>query len=124
MTASEALIGIENSAHDEGEKDRFFIRNNHVLIRVKLTDIQWISAEGNYCYIHTGSRKYAVKISMKKLASRLPRREFAQIHKSYIVRLDCIETVDTKENFLRISETNLPLGRIYKEGLISQLDVL
>lgn len=121
MTVMESSIAFEE---EKFEKNCFFIRGNNQLTKINVAEIQWVSADGNYCYIYTAHKKYAVKISMKKLATRLSPQEFLQIHKSYIVKFDAIDLVDTKENFVRISETNLPMGRIYRERLLTRLDIL
>ncbi|MBK7869684.1 MAG: LytTR family transcriptional regulator [Saprospiraceae bacterium] len=109
---------------EKSEQGYFFIRTNNLLTRVNVADILWVNADGNYCYIHTLQKKHAVKISMKKLTTKLSCKYFVQIHKSYIVQLQFIEIVDTKENIVRIGETNLPLGRIYKEKLLPFLDII
>jgi DNA-binding LytR/AlgR family response regulator len=105
-------------------QDSFFIRNHHQLIRVKWMDIHWLHADGNYCHVVTASRKYAVKSSMKKLASRLPLDLFLRIHKAYIIRIDSIEKIDTKDNVVTIGDQMLPIGRMYKERLLQQLDII
>lgn len=121
MTIMESSIGFDESKLDNSS---FYIRGNNQLTKVKIADIQWVSADGNYCYLYTLQKKYAVKISMKKLATRLSPKYFVQIHKSHIVQLNVIDLVDMKENFVRISETNLPMGRMYKDKLLLRLDIL
>ena len=121
MTVMESSIGFDESKLDNIS---FFIRGNNQLTKVNVADIQWVSADGNYCYLHTLHKKDAVKVSMKKLATRLSSQYFIQIHKSYIVQLDAIELVDMKENFVRIGETNLPMGRIFRDKLLLRLDII
>lgn len=104
--------------------DSFFIRNNYQLIRVKWNEIHWIHADGNYCYVVTADKRHAVKSSMKKLLARLPVQIFLRIHKGYIVHIDYIEKIDIKENIVTVGETDLPIGRIYKEPLLQQLDII
>jgi len=104
--------------------DHFFIRSNHQLIRVKWSEVFWIHADGNYCYIVTTDKRYAVKSSMKKLLAKLPMQDFLQIHKGYIVKMDCIERIDIKDNVVIIGENYLPIGRIYKDQLLQQLNII
>lgn len=117
----ESSIGFNEPKLDNNS---FFIRGNNQLTKVNVADIQWVSVDGNYCYLYTLQKKYAVKISMKKLAPRLSPQHFIQIHKSYIVQLNAIDLVDMKENFVRIGETNLPMGRIFRDKLLLRLDIL
>ena len=114
----------EDTCRGQLGQDSFFIRSNFQLIRVKWTDIYWIHADGNYCYVVTADKRYAVKSSMKKLLSRLPVQYFCRIHKSYIVHIGYIEKIDTKENIVTVGEQDLPMGRMHKEPLLQQLDII
>ena len=93
------------------ERD-FFIRSNNKLHRLRLKDILWIHADGNYCYINTAEKKFAVKISLRRLAAKLPPKEFTRIHKSYLVRTECIDGIDIHENTVFLGQQKLPLGRV------------
>lgn len=105
--------------------DSCFIRTNFQLIRIQWNDVNWIHADGNYCLIVTNDKKYAVKSSLKKLLVRLPMQYFLQIHKGYIVKIDCIEKIDLKDNLVTmIGDQILPIGRIFKDQLLQQLDII
>ena len=105
-------------------KDSFFIRINNQLKKVDLNEIDWIHADGNYCLINAASKKFAVKISLRRLALRLSPLQFIRIHKSYVVNVDRIEGIDMSENRVLIGKQGLPIGRVYKEELFKRLDVL
>ncbi len=124
MTVFESIADFEEYMPAGGRGDFFFVRNNNLLTKVMLYEIQWVSADGNYCVIQTDSKKFAVKVSLKKLSERLPAMDFIQIHKSYIARLEGIESVDIKEHIVTISGQSLPLGRTYKDALLARLEVL
>ncbi|HMO38996.1 MAG TPA: LytTR family DNA-binding domain-containing protein [Saprospiraceae bacterium] len=125
MTVFESIADFEAYMPTGGHRgDFFFVRNNNLLTKVMLYEIQWVSADGNYCVIQTDSKKFAVKVSLKKLSERLPAMDFIQIHKSHIARLEGIESVDIKEHIVTISGQSLPLGRTYKDALLARLEVL
>ncbi len=104
--------------------DCFFIRNNLQLIRVNWNDICWVHAEGNYCNLVTADKRFAVKSSLKKILSKLPMEYFLQIHKAYVVKINCIEKIDLKDNVVIALGNHLPIGRIYKDILLEQLDII
>jgi DNA-binding LytR/AlgR family response regulator len=114
----------ENSPFGLDTKDNFYIRNNNILTRIQLSDIFWIRAEGNYCEISVEERNHAVRTSLKKLAEMLPEHQFVQIHKSYIIRLDKIEKLDTNESVVWVNGNGLPLGRTYKDKLMQRLNII
>ena len=105
-------------------RDFIFVRHNNIINKVKLNDVRWVNAEGNYCYIHTACKKFVVKISLKRLAEKLSPMRFLRIHKSYLVQINCIEKVDTDRNFLVVNGERLPVGRVFKSTLLKRLDVL
>ncbi len=60
---------------------------------VPIEKISFISARGNYVYLHVGKERLLVREQMQRLEERLPPDSFFRIHRSAIVRLDEIETL-------------------------------
>lgn len=101
-----------------------FIKKGNLLCKVLLSEIDWISSEKNYCTVISNGKKYPLKTSLRKIALQLPPKQFFQIHKSFIVRIDNIEQIDLVSNKVLLNGNDLPLGRTYKAGLLEQLGVL
>lgn len=104
--------------------ESFFIRVGNVLQRVNVNDIHWVQSDGNYCSIHTVHKKYMVKMPLFKIKSRLPENSFIQVHKSYIVHIQLIENIDLSSGEIFLKDISLPLGRKFKELLLSRLNLL
>lgn len=103
----------------------FFVRKHHTLHRVNLSDILYVNAEGNYCYlIVSGGRKHAIKISLRQLLTKLPEDMFVRIHKSYIVNIKHLSKLDMKERNAYILEEVLPIGRTFSTELTDRLIVV
>ena len=102
----------------------FFVRQNGVLQKLDWQEIYYIHADGNYCYLHTANKKFAVKISMRKLYERLEAFGFARVHKSYIVQSYYIDHIDTNNNSLNLGEVEIPIGRAFKKDLLDKVDIL
>jgi len=77
---------------------------------VSVRDIRWIDAAGDYMCIHTDQQNYIVRITMKKLASELDDALFKRIHKSTLVNINCVKSIQT----LRNNESMLDLGNEVK----------
>lgn len=58
---------------------------------VPIEAIDYITASGNYVYLHSGDEKLLVREKMQNLEEKLPPDQFYRIHRSSIVRLDEIE---------------------------------
>ena len=108
---------------DKSSED-IFIRNGHLLQRLRLSDIIWIRSEGNYCTFVTKDKKYAIKISLIRVLDVLPSDAFIQIHRSCAVRIDQITAIDVHTNQVFIDTASLPIGRKFKEALISRINLI
>ncbi|MEN0004293.1 MAG: LytTR family DNA-binding domain-containing protein [Bacteroidota bacterium] len=120
-TASTPLVPHLRKAY---KTDNLFIRTNNVLHKVNYKDILWVHADGNYCYLHTSTRKYAVKVSLKKLMHKLWKYDFIRIHKSFVIQLTKIARIDLQNNMLELENQKFPIGRAYKADLLDHLDIL
>ncbi|TMM51523.1 response regulator transcription factor [Maribacter algarum] len=80
--------------------------------RVKLSDIQFIEAKGNYCKVVTEIGKLLTLRGISNFQSELP-KQFLRVHNSFIVNRDFITATEGSRIF--INEKVIPLGRTYKK---------
>ena len=59
---------------------------------------------------------------MKELTTKLPIERFKRIHRSFIVALDKILSI--QQNGLKIADETLPVGASYKKDLLAAIKVL
>lgn len=104
--------------------DTLFIKVNQLLQRVNINDISHIRSEGNYCLIFTHEKKYAIKLSMVRLYKTLADKGFLQVHKSYLAKLNKIDNIDISGNEVILGNIRIPLGRKYKQELLTYLNLL
>ena len=125
MTVPQHLgTSIANMDKPPGIKDLVFIRTNSSINKVRLIDINWIHADGNYSYIHTSNRRFVVKISLKKLFSKLASSQFIRVHKSYVIQVNAIDKIDTNLNQVYVAGRQIPVGRVFKTDLLKRLDII
>ncbi len=105
-------------------RDAFFVKQNNLLRKIPIAEVLWIKTEGNYSLIHTTTKKYILKLSLKKVLEQLPVAYFVQIQRAYIISLSKIEDIDMSTNEVIINKERLPLGRNYKEALFGRLKIL
>lgn len=88
-------------------KQELVIKNaENQKVFVSASDIKWIDAAGDYMCIHTPQENYIVRITMKKLSAQLDERTFQRIHKSTLVNINYIKSIQA----LRNNESMLDLG--------------
>ncbi|MBL4658365.1 MAG: response regulator transcription factor, partial [Flavobacteriales bacterium] len=74
--------------------NEIFVKVNSVLKKIELPDILLIEAAVDYVYIHTSSSRYMVNTSLNSILGKLPSKDFIRVHRSYIVRVDKIDSID------------------------------
>jgi two-component system LytT family response regulator len=86
-----------------------------VFLRVE--DIDWIEASGNYVRLHAGGEAHLVRETMNNMERRLGGSTFVRIHKSAIVNADRIKEVETRgrgEYTVTVSDgTRLRASRVF-----------
>ncbi len=77
---------------------RFVARRGAKHYFIRTSDIDWIEADGNYLRLWTGERSHLVRETMKTAEERLDAASFVRIHRSTIVSIDRIESIQAQEN--------------------------
>ncbi|SHG67928.1 two component transcriptional regulator, LytTR family [Chryseolinea serpens] len=104
--------------------DAFFIRDNTRLVKVKLDEILMVEVDEKYCFIVTGRKRHIINMRLKDLQEKLPRDEFVQVHRSFLVRKSAIDEINTGDQTLRVAEKTIPIGKTYKDHLLATLNYL
>lgn len=99
-----------------------FVKVDSRLLRLNLAEVNYVEAKGDYIQIHTTTGKHLIYSTMKHIEAKLPKKEFARVHRSFIVRIDRI--ADITENNLMIDKNIIPIGAMYKNDLLKKLNIL
>ncbi|BCS31193.1 DNA-binding response regulator [Luteitalea sp. TBR-22] len=75
---------------EQREKQRIVVKSSGRVFFVKVDDIDWIEAEGNYVRLHMGAQSHLLRETMKGMESVLDTAQFIRIHRSTIVNADRI----------------------------------
>jgi two-component system LytT family response regulator len=77
---------------------RIMVRSRQHLEFVKVDDIDWIEAAGNYVELHLGRHSHLLRQTMKTLEQRLDPKTFVRIHRSAIVNMDRVKALSATFN--------------------------
>jgi two-component system, LytTR family, response regulator len=102
-------------------RERFAIRTRGEIIFIKSSQIDWISAEGNYSRLHGGEKSWLVREPLQSIEDSLDPAIFIRVHRSTIVNLDRIRKVitpsDTSASIVLSTGDAVPLGPSYRGRL-------
>lgn len=99
--------------------DYIFVKTDRRIIKVFLGDILFAEGLKDYIAIHTRTETLIVLDNLKDLHSGLPDAYFVRVHKSYLVAMDKIDTIERTRIF--IGDKVIPIGDSYREHFLSLL---
>ena len=88
--------------------------------RVLIDDILFIEKTSNYLVFVTPGKKILVRANMNEVFNFIPASKFCQVHKSFVVALNKIETVDAHEVVL-LHKHHVPVGSNFREGFLTRV---
>jgi len=95
-------------------KDYIFLKNENQLIKVPYSERLYIKSMQNYTVFYTVGGKEMALLPMKQVISELPAGQFVQTHKSYVVSLEKVKSIEG--NQLWVGEEAVPIStRMRKE---------
>ncbi len=97
-----------------------FIKVETKMVRVELDDILFIEGLKNYVSLYTKAQRIVTLQVMKQLEEVLPPNRFVRVHKSYIVALDKINSIERQE--ITIKDRVIPIGNTYQEHFFKLLE--
>ena len=103
-------------------RDRFlFVKSDYKLQRVNLDDILYIEGLKDYVrfYLESGEKLMSL-MSMKRLEDFLPSPEFLRTHRSYIVHMPKVRTIDRLR--IVLDNTYIPVSDNYKDDVMAYLE--
>lgn len=122
MEKAREVINSKREAVETNEDEFIFIRDSHVVRRLKLDDILFAEAMGDYVKLFTAQKFYAVYTSLKAVEEKLPARLFQRVHRSYLVAIAKIDTL--QGGVITIGEHSLPVADAYRKALNQRMRIL
>ena len=99
-----------------------FIRDSNIVRRLILDDILFAEAMGDYVKLYTAQKFFAIHTTLKTVEERLPANKFIKIHRSYIVAIAKIDTI--QDGALIVNGKSLPVADTYRASLNKKMNIL
>ena len=99
--------------------NHFFIKCENQLEKVFYDDLLYAEAMMNYVMLYTNSRKMMVYITIKGLEEQLPAEMFIKVHKSFIVNIGKIKSIEG--NILNIGDKKIAISQNLREKVIHEI---
>lgn len=109
-----ALQGTPNPV-----QDFIFVKTEHKIQKIQLEDILYIEGLKDYISIFTKTERVITLQNMKKMEETLPNIQFIRVHKSYIISLDKIESIERSR--ISICGKTIPIGDTYRDEFFKRI---
>ncbi|WP_298556500.1 LytTR family DNA-binding domain-containing protein [uncultured Algibacter sp.] len=117
--AKERVGAIETFS--ENNEETIFLNVDKTLHKIVLNKILYIESERNYITVVTENQRLSYIDSLKNWNIKLPKNQFIQVHKSFIINSSFVNKISG--NTIYIKENKIPIGRTFKQELLSKLGV-
>lgn len=121
---AERMLRSVTKPSDEilSDNEFLFLKSDYKIKRINLRDILYIEGLKEYVKVYvTNSEKPVLSLtSLKNLESRLPAGRFMRVHRSFIVNLEKIDTIDRSR--IVFGKKYIPVGDQYKDRFQEFLD--
>jgi two-component system LytT family response regulator len=100
--------------------DFIFVKTEYKIQKIYLNDILYIEGLKDYISIFTKTERVITLQSMKKMEETLPSPQFMRVHKSYIIAIDKIESIERSR--ITIGDKLIPVGDTYRDDFFKVID--
>ena len=100
-------------------KETFFIKSNKKTYQLKFDEIIYIEGLGDYIKIYTDKSHFVTNTSMKKMEEELPSATFFRVHKSFIVNLKKITSIEG--NMIDVGLNRITIGNNFRQEFFDKI---
>lgn len=108
-----------DKSFEQSSSEYLFVKVERRLVKINLDDILFVEGFGNYVKIYTPREVVVTREKMGDVEKYLPASTFVRVHKSYIVSLRHIDSIE--QETIYAGKYFIPIGNSYKAEFFSRL---
>ncbi|MBL4623572.1 MAG: response regulator transcription factor [Flavobacteriales bacterium] len=106
---------IETPQTSNENEEIIYLKSGTKTHRIVLNDIRYLEKDGHYITFYVSDKKVVARLSMKDVFEVISKEKFIQVHKSYIVSISHIKTIERHQ--IKIEEAIIPIGKTYRKAV-------
>lgn len=120
LRAANKAFDYFNQQHTQAAPgDYIFVKADSKLEKISFADILFAEALENYVAIYTREKKIITHLTLKMLQEKLPASSFVQPHKSYLIAVGKIDSIEG--NMLHTAQYTVPISKYLKEEIMEKI---
>ena len=117
VKAVDKVYNLLKKESGENTNEYIFVKSSKQLKKIFLNDILFVESMENYVNVFTSSSKEVVYSTLKLFLESLPCDYFLQVHRSYVVNIKHINSIEG--NTLHITTHEIPVARNLREQVFN-----
>jgi DNA-binding LytR/AlgR family response regulator len=120
------FLKAANKAYDffagasAADNNYLFVKTDNKLEKVNFNELLFVEAMENYVALYTADKKLVTHSTLKALQEKLPAGQFIQPHKSYVVNINSIQSIEG--NILHVAgKYQIPISKYQKEEILEKI---
>lgn len=110
---------FENS-NNNTPKDYLIVRSDRKMVKIRFKSIVYIESLSDYLKIHTTVETFITRETISNIESKLPKKEFIRIHRSYIASVHFIDSYTSE--LIEINKKSIPISRTYRNSFFNIIE--
>jgi DNA-binding LytR/AlgR family response regulator len=120
--AQKSILQNLNKQTDQTIKNHFFVNSDGKIVKIVLQEIDFIESMSEYVKIYLNNKTHIVTLMrLKNLEDFLPKESFMRVHRSYIVNLRNVTTIE-RNRIVFYGNTYIPVSDQYKADFKKFID--
>jgi len=102
------------------QKEYIFVKDGYKIVKISLKEILYVEGMKDYLKIKTTNSTTHTLLNFSKIEQLLVSSNFIRVHKSYIIAINKIESIE--KNQILIRDNKIPIGNTYKKAFFNRID--
>lgn len=104
----------KNNTTPEQPEESLYVYSEYRMVKIELSAIEYIESMEDYIKIHIANAKTVLTLMpLKKVLEKLPADKFQRIHRSYIVPVNKIRSIQNRK--VKLTDVELPVSESYHD---------
>lgn len=114
-----AKPGAVRSDARKGKIKKLFVKSGSRIHQINIREVLFVEKKGHYVVFHTTGKQLLSRMNMNELLQSLPPDNFIRVHRSFVVALDKINTIEKQA--VVIQAFRIPIGESYRENFFKRI---
>ncbi|TXF89777.1 LytTR family transcriptional regulator [Neolewinella aurantiaca] len=101
--------------------DHLFLREGTTYVKIPLSNIEYIQADGNYAYLQTEDKRFAVKRSLAAITEELEAPDFVRASRGILVNFARVNKISFANGTISVGGYEVKMGKAYHAEIKSRM---